>query len=174
MMERNGHGGPRKVTSLGPRDPRRSGNWMTPGSHRRICCNHNGDGSHARSLRGETRPATWWHRDHGRVWSNRGSDHESLKPMMTATDVCGLYARLRALGVDVWIDGGWGVDALLENQTRPHNDLDIVIQQKDVPKLRALLEAEGYGDVPRDDTSPWNFVLGDDTGPRGRCPRRCF
>src|SRR5262245_13926172 len=84
--------------------------------------------------------------------------------MMTATDVCGLYAQLRALGVDVWIDGGWGVDALLEDQTRAHNDLDIVIQQKDVPKLRRLLEAEGYSDVSRDDTSPWNFVLGDGTG----------
>jgi lincosamide nucleotidyltransferase A/C/D/E len=84
--------------------------------------------------------------------------------MMTATDVCGLYARICAVGVDVWIDGGWSVDALLENQTRPHNDLDIVIQQKDVPKLRRLLEAEGYSDVPRDDTSPWNFVLGDDQG----------
>ena len=34
----------------------------------------------------------------------------------------------------------------------------------DVPKLRRLLEAEGYRDVPRDDTSPWNFVLGDDQG----------
>jgi len=102
-------------------------------------------------------------RRHGRVGKSR-PDHESSKRMMTATDVCGLYARLRALGVDVWIDGGWGVDALLENQTRPHNDLDIVIQQKDVSKLRWLLEAEGYSDVPRDDTSPWNFVLGDDTG----------
>jgi lincosamide nucleotidyltransferase A/C/D/E len=84
--------------------------------------------------------------------------------MMTATDVCGLYARICAVGVDVWIDGGWSVDALLERQTRPHDDLDIVIQQKDVPKLRRLLEAEGYRDVPRNDTSPWNFVLGDDQG----------
>ena len=80
---------------------------------------------------------------------------------MTSTDVRWIYGRLRALGIEVWIDGGWGVDALLEMQTRPHNDLDIVIQQSDVSKLRRLLEAEGYRDVPRDDTSPWNFVLGD-------------
>ena len=84
--------------------------------------------------------------------------------MMTSTDVCGLYERLRARGIEVWIDGRWGVDALLQRQTRPHDDLDIVIQQKDVPKLRRLLEVEGYRDVPRDDTSPWNFVLGDDQG----------
>jgi lincosamide nucleotidyltransferase A/C/D/E len=127
---------------------------MTPGSHRRICCNHNRNGSHARRPRGETRP-----RDEPRQPHN-----ETSKRMMTSTDVCELHRRFRALGVEVWIDGGWGVDALLERQTRPHDDLDIVIQQKDVPKLRRLLEAEGYRDVPRDDTSPWNFVLGDDQG----------
>ena len=66
--------------------------------------------------------------------------------------------------IEIWIDGGWGVDALLERQTRPHDDLDIVIQQKDVPILRELLEAQGYQDVERDDTSAWNFVLGTGDG----------
>ena len=83
---------------------------------------------------------------------------------MTAEDVIDLYTKLGNLGVEIWIDGGWGVDALLGRQTRPHADLDIVIQQRDVPKLRELLEAEGYEDVERDDTSPWNFVLGDHSG----------
>ena len=83
---------------------------------------------------------------------------------MTAADVIDLYAQLTDLGIQIWIDGGWGVDALLGEQTRPHGDLDIVIQQKDVPRLRELLEPQGYRDVERDDTSPWNFVLGDDDG----------
>jgi lincosamide nucleotidyltransferase A/C/D/E len=90
--------------------------------------------------------------------------HESLKRMMTSTDVRWIYGRLRALGIEVWLDGGWGVDALLGKQTRPHSDLDVVVQQSDLPKLRRLLEADGYGDVPRDDTSPWNFVLGENHG----------
>jgi lincosamide nucleotidyltransferase A/C/D/E len=30
-------------------------------------------------------------------------------------------------GVDVWIAGGWGVDALIGQQTRPHNDFDIFV-----------------------------------------------
>ena len=81
--------------------------------------------------------------------------------MMSSTDVYRLYARFRALGIEVWIDGGWGVDALLEKQTRPHSDLDIVVQEKDVASLRRLLESDGYKDVSRDDTSAWNFVLGD-------------
>jgi lincosamide nucleotidyltransferase A/C/D/E len=83
---------------------------------------------------------------------------------MTAEEVIELYDQLERLGVKIWIDGGWGVDALLGEQTRPHEDVDIVIQQKDLPLLRQLLESQGYDDVPRDDTSPWNFVLGDDQG----------
>jgi lincosamide nucleotidyltransferase A/C/D/E len=83
---------------------------------------------------------------------------------MNITDVVDLYTQLTAFGIEVWLDGGWGVDALLGEQTRPHSDADIVVQHKDVPKLREWLEARGYTDVPRDDTSPWNFVLGDQQG----------
>ena len=82
----------------------------------------------------------------------------------SATSVTKLYSRLEALGILIWVDGGWGVDALLGEQTRPHEDLDIAIEQKDVPKLRELLEARGYQHVERDDTSAWNFVLGDAGG----------
>ena len=57
-----------------------------------------------------------------------------------------------------------GVDALLGEQTRIHGDLDIALPHKFVPKLRELLEARGYKDVPRPDASEWNFVLGDDEG----------
>ncbi len=81
---------------------------------------------------------------------------------MNADDVVQLYTQLEGLGVEIWIDGGWGVDALLGQQTRPHEDVDIVIQQKDLPVFRKLLEDQGYADVLRDDTSDWNFVLGDD------------
>ena len=67
-------------------------------------------------------------------------------------------------GIEVFVDGGWGVDALLGEQTRSHADLDIALQHKDVPNLRALLEARGYRDVLRDDTRDCNFVMGDDQG----------
>lgn len=67
-------------------------------------------------------------------------------------------------GIVVFVDGGWGVDALLGRQTRVHADLDIALEHKDVPQLRALLEARGYTDVPRDDTRECNFVMGDDQG----------
>lgn len=55
---------------------------------------------------------------------------------MTSTDVLALYVEIQSLGVEIWIDGGWGVEALLGQQTHAHSDLDIVIQNKDVPKVR--------------------------------------
>ena len=66
--------------------------------------------------------------------------------------------------IEVHVDGGWGVDALLGKQTRQHSDLDIALSHKDVPRLRELLTAEGYQDVPRDDTSDYNFVMGTNKG----------
>ena len=41
------------------------------------------------------------------------------------------------------------------------NYLRLFVQKKDLPKLRELLEERGYKDVPKDDTSERNFVLGD-------------
>jgi lincosamide nucleotidyltransferase A/C/D/E len=83
---------------------------------------------------------------------------------MEASDVLGLYNALESLGVEIWIDGGWGVDALLEKQTRPHQDLDIAIQQKDVAKLVELLEARGYQEIKLEIRRPHNFVLADNHG----------
>ncbi len=87
-----------------------------------------------------------------------------VKQEMTAEDVAGFYNELEKLGVQVWIDGGWGVDALLGESTRVHSDLDIIVQKKDVGTIRSLLESRGYKVVPRDDLSDLNFHLRDDHG----------
>jgi len=83
---------------------------------------------------------------------------------MSAAVVVQLLQLFEQHGVEVFVDGGWAVDALLGQQTREHTDLDIALQHKDVPELRALLEAQGYKDVPRNDTRDCNFVLGNDQG----------
>jgi lincosamide nucleotidyltransferase A/C/D/E len=44
--------------------------------------------------------------------------------MMTSADVTEFYIDSNALGIEIWIEGGWGVDALLGEQTRPVADLD--------------------------------------------------
>src|SRR6266480_2894430 len=86
------------------------------------------------------------------------------QPEMTAEDVCGFLDLMDAHEIRVWLDGGWAVDACLGCQTRPHSDLDIVIEQRDIQVVVAALESRGYAPVPRPDTRLWNFVLGDSTG----------
>ncbi len=86
------------------------------------------------------------------------------EPEMTIEDVFVLVKLFDQNQITVILDGGWGVDALLGEQTRKHADLDIVIEYKDVTCLRALLEARGYVDVPRPDTRECNFVMGDNEG----------
>jgi lincosamide nucleotidyltransferase A/C/D/E len=85
-------------------------------------------------------------------------------PEMTVNDVIETIQLFHQNHIDFHIDGGWGVDALLGEQTRTHADLDIAVQHKDVAQIRALLEVRGYQDVPRDDTRDCNFVLGDPQG----------
>jgi lincosamide nucleotidyltransferase A/C/D/E len=86
------------------------------------------------------------------------------QPEMTAEDVIEIVKLLEENGITVIIDGGWGVDALLGEQTRKHTDLDVAVWHKDVPQIQSLLEARGYQDIPRDDTWECNFVLGDEQG----------
>jgi lincosamide nucleotidyltransferase A/C/D/E len=80
---------------------------------------------------------------------------------MNAADVIEIYTELERLGVRIWIDGGWGVDALLGRQTRPHADLDIAVEENSVQALRTLLERLGFQEALRDDSTAWNFVLAD-------------
>ncbi len=65
--------------------------------------------------------------------------------MVSAEDVIKIYRRLSEKGIRVWLTGGWGIDALLGEQTRPHKDLDLVMLLDDVVRMCALLESDGYG-----------------------------
>jgi lincosamide nucleotidyltransferase A/C/D/E len=89
---------------------------------------------------------------------------KKLKTTMTASDVMDLYVKLDNTGIKIWIDGGWGVDALLGEETRTHEDIDIVIQKKDLLKLRRILKRKGYKDIEQFDTTSWNFILGNNKG----------
>ena len=83
---------------------------------------------------------------------------------MKSADVVELIQLMEQYGIEVYIDGGWGVDALLGAQTRPHSDLDIALPHKYVPQLRKLLATRGYEELPRNDARDCNFVLGDAKG----------
>jgi len=57
---------------------------------------------------------------------------------VNADDVLEVLDRLDAARIEWWVDGGWGVDALLGEQTRPHDDLDLVVPREGVERLPAL------------------------------------
>jgi lincosamide nucleotidyltransferase A/C/D/E len=61
-------------------------------------------------------------------------------------------------GVAVWIDGGWGVDALLGKQTREHNDIDILIEGGNAARFIRELERSGYREKQMDYTTPSHRV----------------
>jgi hypothetical protein len=63
---------------------------------------------------------------------------------MDAARVVDLLEHLAARGIGVWLDGGWAIDALLGEQTRPHDDLDLVSRIEDSGRIEAALGERGY------------------------------
>jgi lincosamide nucleotidyltransferase A/C/D/E len=63
---------------------------------------------------------------------------------MKPEDVVELYSLLAERGVHLWIDGGWGIDALLEEQTRPHKDLDLLVRIDDLATMTQALAPLGF------------------------------
>lgn len=76
-----------------------------------------------------------------------------------------VIGRLGAAGIDVWVEGGWGVDALLGQQTRAHDDLDLGVRFEDVDRICAV-----FSEFERsDDEWPASFVLRDRAGRKIDC-----
>jgi lincosamide nucleotidyltransferase A/C/D/E len=74
-----------------------------------------------------------------------------------AEAVVELLDLLQSAGVDAWVDGGWGVDALLGYQSRPHEDLDLVVALDQVDRIREVLGSHGFSSA--EDQLPVRFVL---------------
>ncbi len=89
---------------------------------------------------------------------------ENTSDQMPPQEVVNLLRQCQAQQIEVIVDGGWAVDALLGEHTRLHADLDIAMPHSFVPQLRHLLCSLGYADVPRGDTRDCNFVMGDAQG----------
>jgi lincosamide nucleotidyltransferase A/C/D/E len=79
-----------------------------------------------------------------------------------APSVVEILAALERAGVPVWLDGGWGVDALLGEETRAHGDLDLILSTADTAALRRALAPLGFAERPGG--SATNFVLADSRG----------
>ncbi|WBO61906.1 nucleotidyltransferase domain-containing protein [Streptomyces camelliae] len=82
---------------------------------------------------------------------------------MTAEDVLSVLAVLRRAGADVWVGGGWGIDALIGKQTRDHRDLDLMHRQEQETAVVAALSGAGFAESL--DWRPVRFVV---AAPDGR------
>ncbi len=78
--------------------------------------------------------------------------------MMNASDVVELLSWLEQHGIDVWLNGGWGVDALLSHQTREHEDLDITISAADRAAYTAAMEAAAFKTYRVDNDFNWVLI----------------
>jgi lincosamide nucleotidyltransferase A/C/D/E len=63
---------------------------------------------------------------------------------VTSDAVLRLLRFLAGRSIDVWIGGGWGIDALVGSQSRDHQDLDVSIRAEDEPKVMQLLTEQGF------------------------------
>lgn len=64
--------------------------------------------------------------------------------MLSPHDAVVLCELLTERGIRFWVMGGWGVDALLQRETRPHKDLDVLVALADLPTLWSLLDEHGF------------------------------
>jgi lincosamide nucleotidyltransferase A/C/D/E len=84
----------------------------------------------------------------------------NLALVMDASDVLEVTNALRLAGIDFWLDGGWGIDALLGAQHRAHDDLDIVVRLDTVDHVYDVLATLGYR--VSEDSLPTRAVLRDE------------
>lgn len=63
---------------------------------------------------------------------------------MDIAQVLEVLSSLHAVGVSAWVDSGWGIDALLGEQSRTHDDLDLVVPVEAAAMVRRVLSTEGF------------------------------
>src|SRR4051794_35884541 len=79
---------------------------------------------------------------------------------MSAGSAAAILATLDARDAEVWVGGGWGVDALLGDQTREHSELDLWLDAHTIgPLFVTLSEVRIDRMFPWPGDRPWNFVL---------------
>lgn len=81
---------------------------------------------------------------------------------MTVEDVLSVLRLLRQAEADIWIGGGWGIDALIGEQSRDHRDLDLMHRQDQEAAVVAALSEQGFAESL--DWRPVRFVVTDAAG----------
>ena len=77
----------------------------------------------------------------------------------TLDDVLLVLRLADRAGVRLWVDGGWGVDALLGGQTREHGDLDVAIESRHLSAFLDALSGRGFVAAGENGATAWNFLM---------------
>jgi Aminoglycoside-2''-adenylyltransferase len=75
---------------------------------------------------------------------------------MTFSQMLAVLNAVRSVGCRFWVEGGWGVDALVGHQTRPHRDVDLDIDGTFEDQVLGALQKLGYT-IETGDRTAWNL-----------------
>jgi len=67
--------------------------------------------------------------------------------MVNKADAVEIISYAEDNGIDIWLDGGWGVDALLEMETRVHNDIDLFVEKINGKKFTDIIKEKGFSEI---------------------------
>ena len=84
--------------------------------------------------------------------------------MVNLEDAVEIISVFENAGIKVFIDGGWGIDALLGYQSRAHNDIDIFIESFNKDNVLKILDANEYKEIITDYTTSDHSVWKDKNG----------
>jgi len=84
--------------------------------------------------------------------------------VITKNDACWIIGLAADEGIGVYLDGGWGVDALVGRETRAHDDIDLFVHRRDYQKFVNLIAAEGFSEVAAPFSTEDHTIWQDKTG----------
>ena len=84
--------------------------------------------------------------------------------MVNKTDAIEIITYAEENKINIWIDGGWGVDALLQEETRVHNDIDLFVEESNGKKFIEILKQIGFAEVTEAYTTTSHTVWKDSKG----------
>ena len=82
--------------------------------------------------------------------------------MVSVTDVKQILRLAMEAEIKVFLDGGWGVDALIGYETRTHNDIDIFVEKNDYHKFIQIIKDNGFYEIKMEYTTTSHTVWEDE------------
>ena len=67
--------------------------------------------------------------------------------MVRTEDACEIIKYALQNEIKVYLDGGWGVDALLKRESRIHNDIDLFVELKHYHDYIYVIKQHGFEEI---------------------------